>query len=37
MHIDLSLVNDLFLFGGSALLITPFAVAFLNATCKKIM
>lgn len=37
MHIDLSLINDLLIFGGSFVLITPFIVAFINATCKKIM
>lgn len=37
MNIDFSLINDIILFGGSFALILPFAVAFINATCKKIM
>ena len=36
MNIDLSLINDIILFGGSFALITPFIIAFINAKCKKI-
>lgn len=36
MQIDLSLINDIILFGGSLYLITPFVIAFINSITKKI-